>query len=181
MIKNDFFEDSDLLVRLSNEDEHAIRLLYERVFPKASAMVMANRGNLDQAKDIFQEAIIVLITKLREGGSSIQNPANYLYGICRILWINELKRVIKFRTSEMNELPSELMKVEENDDMDEIDLLSKVLIGLSELKEDCRNILELFFFKKLKSTEVAKILSLDDNYIRIKKMRCLQYLRNSIK
>ncbi|MBK8483590.1 MAG: sigma-70 family RNA polymerase sigma factor [Saprospiraceae bacterium] len=181
MAKFENFQDSDLLVRLSKEDNQAIRFLYEKVYPKTTAMIMANKGNLEQAKDIFQESILVLITKLREGGFGIQNPANYLYGICKILWLNELKRVNKFRTTEINELHSDLLNTGENDDIDEINLLSKVLYGLSELKEDCKNILELFFFKKLKSIEVANILSLDENYIRIKKMRCLQYLRNSIK
>ena len=50
----------------------------------------------------------------------------------------------------------------------------------SNLKEDCRQVLSLFYFESKSMRDIASIMHLDENFVRLKKFRCLQYLKELI-
>ena len=58
MHKAVYFSDEALLAGIRNEDEAALSYLYKDHFPMILHFVQNNNGSDDEAKDIYQEAVI---------------------------------------------------------------------------------------------------------------------------
>ena len=58
--------DHNILNRLKSEEGASFELLYEFYFPSIAAYIKLNSGNYEDAEDIFQETIIVLLHKVRQ-------------------------------------------------------------------------------------------------------------------
>ena len=57
----------------------------------ALQLVLKNNGSEDDAKDIFQEAVIVLYNKVQTGNFELSSKLNtFLYSVCRRLWLKRL-------------------------------------------------------------------------------------------
>ena len=57
--------DDILLVQLKAGDSDSFQLLYKIYFPSVASYIKRNMGNTEDAEDIFQEAILVLLQKGR--------------------------------------------------------------------------------------------------------------------
>ena len=82
------------------EREKALRHLYFRKKVREAIVqnVLANSGNMHQAKDIFHEGIITLDENIREGKYRGQGSLNsYLRSICRFKWLKVLEKERKRR------------------------------------------------------------------------------------
>lgn len=58
--------DTILFNRLKAEDSSSFELLYRFYFSSIAAYVKENNGNNEDAEDVFQEAIMVLLQKIRQ-------------------------------------------------------------------------------------------------------------------
>jgi DNA-directed RNA polymerase specialized sigma24 family protein len=56
-----------LLEGLARQDKTAIETIYKENYKLIQALVLNNNGSVDDAKDIFQEAMIVLYQKVQSG------------------------------------------------------------------------------------------------------------------
>ena len=55
--------EQDLLEGLAKNDRNAIETIYKEYFKMVQSLVLNNNGNGDDAKDIFQEGMVVLYEK----------------------------------------------------------------------------------------------------------------------
>lgn len=69
--------------------------IYQKIFPKINSYIQNNKGNSEEAMDIFQDALLYIIVTQKEKRTTIGNFEAYLYVICRNLWKKKLlNRVI---------------------------------------------------------------------------------------
>src|SRR5688500_3933555 len=84
---------------LQTDINRPVRYLYEHYFEDAATAIRLKGGTDEDAADIFQEAVLVLIEKIKSGKfreeSSIKT---FLIGIARNLWLFE-KRTRERRTA----------------------------------------------------------------------------------
>lgn len=73
-------------------DETSIVQLYKQSFLKAAAIVQKMGGDLEMAKDIFHDAMIIYLEKRKHGSLQIKSPEAYLLGIVKILWLKKYGR-----------------------------------------------------------------------------------------
>ena len=52
--------DQELIIGIRNGDSRAISKLYKSFFPPIQHMIITNSGSEDEAKDVFQDAVMVL-------------------------------------------------------------------------------------------------------------------------
>ena len=91
------------LIRTGKNDQ-ALNALY-RHYPLMRKMIRSRGGTSNDAEDIFQEALIILVRKVKAAGqttgSDQAKPAEftltaqlstYLFSVCRYLWKDELKK-----------------------------------------------------------------------------------------
>src|SRR5690606_6917169 len=67
--------------------ENAIKILYQDVFPSVAQYVSRRGGTLDEAKDVFHDALVVYYEKKTEGLLvTFRGDQAYLFGVARHLW-----------------------------------------------------------------------------------------------
>src|SRR6201994_3638174 len=80
-----------LLEGLACNDRKAIEAIYKQHFNMVQSLILSNNGYPDDARDIFQEAMIVLYEKARSGSCELNSQLKtYLYSVCRRLWLKRL-------------------------------------------------------------------------------------------
>ncbi len=88
--------EQQLLEGLALNDRKAIETIYKRHYNMVQALILNNSGYPDDARDIFQEAMIVLYEKVRSGSFELNcQLKTYLYSVCRRLWLKRLGQLQK--------------------------------------------------------------------------------------
>lgn len=169
------------LIRLDKNDQ-ALLALYKN-FPVVKKMIRLNGGNLADAEDIFQEALIILCRKVKDTSFVLSAQlSTYLFSVCRFLWKDELKKrkkqLVQDADTGMNELPDTEFKdwIEEEA---RIKLAEKVI---TELGDRCREVLLLFYNGGLKLKDIAaKMGYSSENTAKNQKYKCLEAAKNRLK
>ena len=63
-IKRSVPADNEIILGVLNGSADILDKLYKAYFPMVLQLILANNGNEDDAKDIFQESVIVLYNKV---------------------------------------------------------------------------------------------------------------------
>lgn len=152
--------------------------LYETAFPTVAAFVSRNGGLLEDAKDIFQDAVIVYYEKSREPGFGITNTeAAYLLGIAKHLWIrkyNREKLTVHLDSWEATLSIPEDFYTEVVDD--------KLLTVLGRTGKKCMDLLLAFYYEKLSMDGIRNRFGYgSERSATVQKFKCLEKVRNEVK
>src|SRR6266566_3947773 len=100
-----YLEES-LISELRKKNDSALRQLYKENYPMVVHLVLSNNGTEQEAKDIYQEAIIHFYERLQQAEFTLTcKIKTYLYAVCRKLWLQRLATRNKFmRIEEMETL-----------------------------------------------------------------------------
>jgi RNA polymerase sigma factor (sigma-70 family) len=138
--------ESTLIDNLKNGDNASFEVLYKFYFPSVASYVKQNRGNSQDAEDIFQEAVIVLHEKVRQPDFVLTSALKtYLFAISKNLWLKRLRSnkttwVEDFETGQMlTEPPAIELKPERTEE-------EKVTSWLTKITQNCQRILKALFF-----------------------------------
>ena len=86
-----------LLKGLAQNDTKAIDTIYKNNFGMIQAFILNNNGTYDDARDIFQEAMIVLFEKARTESFELSSQIKtYIYSVCRRLWLKRLTQMRRY-------------------------------------------------------------------------------------
>lgn len=77
---------------LVNNNSPLINEIYEKYYGRIERLVVRNNGDAEDARDLFQEVLVVLFHKGHEGFTLTCPFGYFLYMACRSRWINELKK-----------------------------------------------------------------------------------------
>jgi len=136
-------------------ESREIEILYKVLLPKVTSFILKNKGSIDDATEIFQEALFQIIARSRVKSIKINTSLEaYIYTVCRNLWYQELKKRKKeVRNEGIFELKSEDDTVYAMMQQDRWDLFEKMFLKLS---ENCQKLLKAYFDKvsydKIKDT-----------------------------
>lgn len=177
--------DQDILQWVQGDDlkkrDEAFVFLYRQYYPVIMKFIVQNRGTETDAKDIFQDGLIVLHNQIVQGAFQGKSTIKtYLYSICRNLWLKKLSR---------GKVTTELIDNQEYIETDQNAIQN--LIGtereqyveevLQQLGEECNQILKLFYYEKLSMKKIMETLQLASEQVaKNKKMKCLKKLRTLV-
>ena len=89
--------EQDLLKGLAQGDKQTIEIIYKDHYNLIQSLILNNNGTADDAKDIFQEAMIVLYEKVRSGSFELNcQLKTYLYSVSKRLWLKKLSANNRF-------------------------------------------------------------------------------------
>jgi len=140
------YSEPKLISGIRNHDSAALEYVYDEYFPMIESFVIHNSGSRDEAKDVFQEAMIIAYKKIRDGKLELTCKfGTYLYAICKKVWIQERRKYL-LHAEKLRQQPLLVHDPEPEEDP----LLQKHLKELfekhfRELSEDCQKILSMFF------------------------------------
>src|SRR5215204_7267310 len=86
-----------LLEGLARDDRSAIESIYTQQYAMVQTLIINNNGTAEDARDIFQEAMIVLYEKARSGSFELNcQLKTYVYSVCRRLWLKRLQQAQRY-------------------------------------------------------------------------------------
>jgi len=164
---------------IANGDAATLEGLYHDYFPMVLHMVIQNSGTEDEAKDVFQEAIIVLYDKVKQGDFELSSKLKtFIYSVCRRLWLKQLGS--KDRTFHDVSNYEDIIPVEEDlAKHEEKDLqLTMMEQALDKLGEPCRTIIHDFYILNLSMQDICtKFGYTNADNAKTQKYKCLQRLK----
>lgn len=173
--------DADILKMLKSVERkdrnEAFEYLYDNIYASIANYIAKNSGNASDAKDMFQESLIVFYENaLAENFELTGSIKNYLHAVCRNLWLKRLRksgRMIHVEDIEVAGTPATVSI--------ETDILDKYPDAgslLRKMGESCRQILTLFYFNRMNMKQIAEALNLSNEGVaKNKKARCMQKLK----
>ncbi|HWZ36376.1 MAG TPA: sigma factor, partial [Mucilaginibacter sp.] len=66
--------------------------LYKSAFPAVAKYVSRLGGSFDEAKDVFQDALVAYYEKTTGAPSALNNDTAYLVGIAKNLWLRRYRQ-----------------------------------------------------------------------------------------
>ena len=176
----------EIVQRLRRGDREAIKQIYSEAFAYCASFITNNRGDTDQARDYFQEALIVLFNNLRNPDFELTcNVKTYLYSVMRNQWLKKinkdqrggLKLVVDQEDGKEFVIiaEDEIEQKREKEDMHEL-----VAKAIKLIKEDCRTLIMSFYFQKVDLTSLAEQMGYTYQFIKVKKNRCMDYLKKKV-
>ncbi len=179
------YTDAELLEWLKSPDERvndrALRYLYRELYGMIERMVLNNSGSEEAAADIFQDALITFYNQLREKELSLNcSIKTYVYSVCRNLWLMRLRK--QKRETPLQE-SHESVPVQESvfDTLVETEHSALVKEMLNQLGGDCQQILQYYYFERLRMKKIMQLMSLANEQVaKNKKSRCMKKLRDLV-
>lgn len=169
--------EKELFTRLAAKDNQAFRYLYDAEYNKIMLLITRNRGKQEEAMDIFQEGLMILWINIKKGKyvySEHAKVSTYLYGICRNLWMNALRKKKDILVDDLS-FAEDNVQLDEHEYFNERVLLLEKCINL--LGEKCRMLLRLFYYEKQSLREIAMKMNFTEKTVKNNKYRCMQKLR----
>ena len=173
--------DEYLLEALRRGDREAFEFLYRQYYRMAARQ--ANDQGLGDAdtEDIFQEMLLILVQKVQDPGFRLTAKlGTYLFAVLRNLLFKKTGK--KIPVTQSDDALLHLPESEPNLDRAVWEEKLSVVAGNLELLEDgCRTLLVLSFFEKRSQAEIAEAMGYAESFVKVKKHRCLEYLRKKVK
>ena len=165
------------------QNDKALSYLYTHTLKKVKIYILSNSGNLDDANDIFQDAVILFFKSVIENKFEANCSVDaYIFTISKNLWINTAKRKRKLVHIDIEDQHIS------NDFNTQLDtLISKekrtaINIAYSKLDEGCRKMLGLIAYEKLSMKELKEKMKLtSENAAKTMHYRCKQAFHKIIK
>lgn len=177
-MKSDFTEQA-LLKGLAKNDSKAIETIYKNNFNMVQNYILNNNGTYDEARDIFQEAMIALYEKAQSESFVLTCKINtYVYSICRRLWLKRLQQLGRY-SNQIDGL-EETVQVEEDLEIHEKRNIDFAIMerALNSLGEPCRSLIEGFYIKKMDMQALSKEFGYTNaDNAKTQKYKCLMRLK----
>ena len=171
--------EKELLRGLAKNDHKAVETIYENHYNMVQRLIINNNGNSDDARDIFQEAMIVLYENARSPSFELTcQIKTYIFSVSRRLWLKRLQQLKQFSTEV--ESIAETVAVEEEIEVHEqrntdFNVMEKALINLG---EPCKSLLESYYMQKKTMTDIASSFGYTNaDNAKNQKYKCLMRLK----
>jgi RNA polymerase sigma factor (sigma-70 family) len=154
--------------------EKAFLTLYKKTFPAVAKYVSKLGGSFDEAKDIFQDALMIYYEKSVKDSLQLQsNEQAYLLGIAKHLWARKFKD--NTRLTAMNDrdfIEEEEMQLSNN----------KLLNFLENAGQKCMDMLKAFYYDNLPVRTIAEQFGFSgERSATVQKYKCMEKVRETIK
>lgn len=168
-----------LLKGLALNDSKAIETIYKDNFSMVQAFILQNNGSYDDARDIFQEAMIALYEKAQSESFVLTcQIKTYVYSICRRLWLKRLQQLGRY-SNQVDSL-EETVPVEEDLEIHEKRNAEFAIMdrAMNSLGEPCKSLLEGYYLKKMGMQELAEEFGYTNaDNAKNQKYKCLMRLK----
>jgi RNA polymerase sigma factor (sigma-70 family) len=149
-------KETALLKGLARSDKKAVETIYKENYNMVQSLIINNNGSVEVAKDVFQEAMIVLYEKVCSGSFELNcQVKTYIYSVCRRIWLKRLQQLNRYSTGAENYEST----VPVDEDLDEherrnveFEMMDK---AIGHLGEPCKSLIEAYYLQKRSMQEIA--------------------------
>ncbi|HWD87803.1 MAG TPA: sigma factor [Mucilaginibacter sp.] len=160
-----------IIVKTVEEREKLFITLYKDLFPAVARYVSKMGGTFDEAKDVFQDALVIWYEKAVEG--TVNHEKGYLIGIAKHLWLKRFRDNSKL-------LPMDGLDLEMEEEIEPSE--SKILSFLQTAGKKCMDLLRSFYYEELPLADIAETFGFSGaRSATVQKYKCLEKVREIVK
>jgi len=177
-VKGDTNEQA-LLKGLAHNDSKAIETIYKENFNMVQSFILNNNGSYDEARDIFQEAMIALYEKAQTESFVLTcQIKTYIYSICRRLWLKRLQQLGRY-TTQVDSIEETVAVAEDMEAHEKRNVEFAIMDrALNSLGEPCKSLLEGYYLKKMDMNALAREFGYTNaDNAKNQKYKCLMRLK----
>lgn len=161
---------------IAKGDSKVLEEIYATYSHHIAKLVAANNGTSEDARDVFQEGLMVLFRKVRSGDFELTSGfLTYFYAVCRHIWLKKLRKkghsMVTFEDTmgyrEVKSVEADYLKKER---------YTLYLNTFKLLGEGCRAVLELYAQGKSMKEIAATMGFASENYAKKRKFQCKKKL-----
>lgn len=174
------FSSEQIFEGIVSNDTRVLEHVYSSSFPMIMAYVRAHGGSSEDAFDVFQDAIVVILQRLRRGTLVLNCSFNtFLLSVVKIIFYH-LKKVESLRNTvdlDLNQLTEEIQEIDDGllDTYEKnlkVNLIQRHFVHLS---EGCQTLMMLYS-EGVSIREISDIMGVSESFVKKKKYECKQKL-----
>ena len=169
----------DLLNKIRSGNSESFKFLYKKMYPVIANYIRLNGGSEEEARDVFQDAVVVLYRKLQIDTFELTcKLQTFLYSVSRNLWLNEIRSKSLFSAeNEIKDDRAEIIETETNDN----NIRNRIVQlnnSIEKLGEPCAGLLKMFYIQNLSMNEIADLMNYTNaDNAKNQKYKCLMRLK----
>ncbi|MBL55760.1 MAG: hypothetical protein CMP61_01100 [Flavobacteriales bacterium] len=143
-------------------------------YPVVKSYIIKNSGDEDEAKDVFQEAMVIFYEQAKKPTFELTCQANtYVHAIAKNLWRSRLRDRGKKIGSKVENIIDTEEEVEAYQEEEKLyGYLDNIILQLS---EKCQAVFKHFYFLKKSMREIARDLNFSsENAAKTQKYKCIE-------
>lgn len=146
----------EILNDLKGENNKAFGQLYKEYFLMVNRFVTNNNGRTDNAEDIFQDTMLVLVEKLRQDNFQLTaSIKTYIMAIAKNLWLKRLRTT--YREIELSELNDDRFFEDINLAIEqEKDYRDRLQNYMHRITKHCKGLIHDLFFEDKAIEQIQK-------------------------
>lgn len=175
--------DNEIVEHIKNNKNDKILVTLYKNLPMIRKMILTNGGKVEDAEDVFQEALVVLCMNVKKPDFKLTSQlSTYLYSICRFMWKDELKKKNKMNftyvdtikdTIDENAIEEAIRKEEESKMAENI---------INSLGDRCKELLALFYTGQMKLKDIAVKMGYNSEATaKNQKYKCLETAKKNLR
>ena len=177
------YTEADIIKGLKNRDRDILKYIVEEYYPSVQYFVQHNKGREEDAEDIFQDAMVVILEKIKKGDLDLKcSLKTFIYAVSRNIWLKRL--TYKRRRKLMHFSNTDDFLLEDAPSSGELDEDEKKFLfqrNILKMNDVCRKVIE-FFAQQRTYQFISDHFKLGGvQAARKKKYRCMQTLIKLIK
>jgi RNA polymerase sigma factor (sigma-70 family) len=174
--------EGNIIGQLKEGHPCAFDLLYRTYYPVIEKFILTNSGSQDDAKDIFQETLLIFNRNLaRENFTLTSSLKTYLYSISKNLWLKSLRgrKVLSPLISAEQDFPDLSITVQqENETAEKLTHYMDNLIA--RMPVHCQKIVHYVYYDNVPVEEIAEKMGYNSTHTASNvKYKCLQQMKKA--
>ena len=173
------YTDQEIIQGLKSSESYAVKYLAKEHLPMIRYFISKNNGNEEDAKDILQDALFIIIEKIYNNDFVLQGTlSTYLFAICKNLWLIELDSQKAAKNYELRRLSDHT----ENDftEAGDSEFYENVFRQCFDAMDDVSQKILKMYWMEISPSEIAEKLGYSYGYVRKKKSECMKELKSRI-
>jgi DNA-directed RNA polymerase specialized sigma24 family protein len=147
--------------------------LYKKAFPVIAKYISRMGGSFDEAKDVFQDALVIYYEKTIAATGTPNNNMAYLVGTAKHLWIR------RYRQNGHN-IPLDNIEIELREN--EAPAANRLMHFLERSGKKCMELLRSFYYDEVPLQDIAETYGYSGvRSATVQKYKCLEKVRETIK
>ncbi len=175
-------ESHDIIKGIKNRDNRTLKAIYKEHFNLIKSFITKNSGTIEDVRDVFQEALIVIYRYAKKDDFEINCAFDtFLYSICRTIWLNTLRNR-KIRADKLEDIKEYItFSASEDEQIEESAEYKLYQKHFQKLGDECKKLLQLFY-DKVPYKEIARRMNYKSiGLVKKKKFKCKEFLLKSIR
>lgn len=160
------------------ERDKLFEALYITAFPAVARFVRKMNGSLDDASDLFQDALVIYCEKITDTKFTIHiSPEAYILGITKHLWMRKYTQ--DHRKVSLDSMEASITIP--NDYYPEVNN-QQLLKLLATTGKKCMELLHAFYYEKISMKALAgKFGFVTERSATVQKYKCIEKIRDTVK